>query len=189
MKKIALFFPGIGYTCDKPLIYYPEKIAKKYSYEIKEVRYGNFPKNIKGDKEKMKESFNIAFQQAKEILSDINYSEYDEILIVGKSIGTVVSSCYAKELSIEDKCRFIYYTPVAQSFKYIKPSSGICFHGTSDPWIDTDIVKSECSRLDIHLYLTENGNHSLETGDVEADLKELSLVMNETENYIKAGIK
>ena len=22
MKKIAVFFPGIGYTCEKPLLYY-----------------------------------------------------------------------------------------------------------------------------------------------------------------------
>ena len=26
-KKIAVFFPGIGYTCDKPLLYYSAKLA------------------------------------------------------------------------------------------------------------------------------------------------------------------
>ena len=27
MKKIAVFFPGVGYTCDKPLLYYTASMA------------------------------------------------------------------------------------------------------------------------------------------------------------------
>lgn len=42
--KLAVLFPGIGYTCDKPLLYYGAKLAKSYGYEVKRVEYGNFPK-------------------------------------------------------------------------------------------------------------------------------------------------
>lgn len=34
-KKIAVPFPGIGYTCDKPLLYYSGKLAEKYGYQVK----------------------------------------------------------------------------------------------------------------------------------------------------------
>ena len=27
MSKIAVLFPGIGYTCDKPLLYYSAKLC------------------------------------------------------------------------------------------------------------------------------------------------------------------
>ena len=28
--KIAVFFPGIGYHCDKPLLYYARKLVQEY---------------------------------------------------------------------------------------------------------------------------------------------------------------
>ena len=31
--KLAVFFPGIGYHCDKPLLYYSQKLAKECGYE------------------------------------------------------------------------------------------------------------------------------------------------------------
>ena len=34
MRKIACLFPGIGYTCDKPLLYYSWKLLKGLDWEI-----------------------------------------------------------------------------------------------------------------------------------------------------------
>ena len=31
--KLAVFFPGIGYHCDKPLLYYSRKLAQEWGYE------------------------------------------------------------------------------------------------------------------------------------------------------------
>ena len=31
--KLVVFFPGIGYHCDKPLLYYSRKLAQEYGYE------------------------------------------------------------------------------------------------------------------------------------------------------------
>ena len=31
--KSAVFFPGIGYHCDKPLLYYSRKLAQECGYE------------------------------------------------------------------------------------------------------------------------------------------------------------
>ena len=42
-KKLAVFFPGIGYTTDKPLLYYSRKIASEQEYEIKLLPYKGFP--------------------------------------------------------------------------------------------------------------------------------------------------
>ena len=33
MAKLAVFFPGIGYHCDKPLLYYGRDIAYEAGYE------------------------------------------------------------------------------------------------------------------------------------------------------------
>ena len=65
MKKIAVLFPGIGYTCEKPLLYYSAKLAAEAGFEVVRVPYGNFPPNVKGDASKMYR----CFLSAREILS------------------------------------------------------------------------------------------------------------------------
>ena len=32
--KLAVIFPGIGYTADKPLLYYASRLARHYGYQI-----------------------------------------------------------------------------------------------------------------------------------------------------------
>ena len=34
MKKLAVIFPGVGYTCTKPLLYYTASMAAERGYEI-----------------------------------------------------------------------------------------------------------------------------------------------------------
>ena len=46
------------------------------------------------------------------------------------------------------------------------------------------MVKEACRERQIPLYLTENGNHSLETGDVLRDLENIKNVMKQTQEYI-----
>ena len=58
--KLAVVFPGIGYTADKPLLYYTSRLASKQGYQIRTVSYDNLPENVKGDPEKMKQAFDLA---------------------------------------------------------------------------------------------------------------------------------
>ena len=43
--KLAVIFPGIGYTADKPLLYYTSRLARKHGYQIQTVSYGTLPEN------------------------------------------------------------------------------------------------------------------------------------------------
>ena len=57
--KLAVIFPGIGYTADKPLLYYTTRLAKKHGYQIQTVSYGTLPENIRGDSAKMNRHLNL----------------------------------------------------------------------------------------------------------------------------------
>ena len=57
MKKLAVFFPGIGYTIDKPLLHYSRKLVTDAGYEVKLLPYSGFPQKVKGDRDKMLESY------------------------------------------------------------------------------------------------------------------------------------
>lgn len=61
--KLAVIFPGIGYTTDKPLLYYASRLARHYGYQILAVSYGTLPENVKGDHAKMKQAFELAYDK------------------------------------------------------------------------------------------------------------------------------
>ena len=46
-QKLAVIFPGIGYTADKPLLYYASRLARHYGYQILAVSYGTLPENVR----------------------------------------------------------------------------------------------------------------------------------------------
>ena len=92
MSKIAIFFPGIGYTVDKPLLHYSRRIAAKQGYEIRLLPYAGFPDKVKGDRKKMVESFKMALRQTEDMLSDTDLMSYEEVLFVGKSVGTIAAA-------------------------------------------------------------------------------------------------
>lgn len=184
MKKTAVIFPGIGYHTDKPLLYYSRKIAAAQGYDVIEVPYGKFPKGVKGSKEKMEKSFFSALEQAEQILRDVDFSENDDILFISKSVGTAVAAAYAEKYVLHT--RNVYYTPVEPSFQFMK-QPGIVFTGTEDPWVTFDAVEQGCWEGRFPLYVTEDGNHSLETGDVRRDLENLQKIMGITEEYIRSG--
>lgn len=181
-KKLAIIFPGIGYHVDKPLLYYSIRLAKQYGYDIKCVDYGTLPAGIKGDAGKMYEAYELALSRVTEILSDIDFDSFSHMLFISKSIGTAVAASYdsMKQIGADH----IYYTPVEASFQAIG-TKGIVFHGTADDWVRTSVIKEECAKRKLPLFLTGKANHSMETGNVARDLEILKEIMEETERYIR----
>lgn len=183
MKKLAVVFPGIGYHGDKPLLYYSKKIAAGYGFEVIEVPYGNFPKDVKGSAEKMEQAFKIALEQSGEILKDVAFEQYDRLLFLSKSIGTAVAAAFGEGRGL--RSANIYYTPVEASLR-IMSQPGIVFHGTSDSWAETEPLLRMCREKNYEVHLIENGNHSLETGNVLHDLENMGSIMAATDEYIRS---
>ena len=106
-EKLVIIFPGIGYHCDKPLLYYAKKLAKEHGYEeIVSLKYSYIGKNIRGNEKKMQEACDILYQQAEKQLELIDFSKYAEVVFISKSVGTVISSSYAQKYKI--KCKQIF---------------------------------------------------------------------------------
>lgn len=182
MKKLAIIFPGIGYTHDKPLLYYSQKIAKNEGYEIVCVEYHDLPENVRGDADKMRAALLLAYEQSCKMLEDIDFSQYEEILVIGKSLGTVVATKYSEEHL--ETAKHVLYTPVEATFRH-KINSGIAFIGDSDSWSNLDNVKKLAKDAGIPLHIYPNCNHSLEVGlDCTKNIEILSEVMGLTAAYI-----
>ena len=181
-KKLAVIFPGIGYHCDKPLLYYSKKLAAELGYEETVCLTYTFSSgNIRGNEQKMKEAFDSLSAQAAQELELVDWAYYDDILFLSKSIGTVIASSYATEKHLP--CRQVLYTPLAQTYEFA-PKNGIAFLGTNDPWsIPSEVIKtSRTAGIPIEVY--EHANHSLETPDTMRNLAILSDVMQKTKTFL-----
>lgn len=184
MSKIAVYFPGIGYHCDKPLLYYSRSIACKLGYEdSRNVNYTYNAGNIRGNEKKMKEAYEALFLQAEAELADIVWSDYDDVLFISKSIGTIIAASYATKYGLK-RAKHILYTPLAQTFLFA-PNNAIAFIGTADPWSNTDEIIQLSNTNNIPLTVYDNCNHSLECNDTLKNLEIIKDVMQRTRDFIE----
>lgn len=182
MSKISVYFPGIGYHCDKPLLYYSRNIAFELGYKNnRNVSYTYNAGNIRGNEEKIKEAYEALFSQTETQLTDTIWSEYDDILFISKSIGTIIAASYAEKYGLKS-AKHILYTPLSQTYLFA-PDHAAAFIGTADPWSNTDeiIRLSEANHIPLTVY--ENCNHSLECGDTLKNLEILTDVMQKTRTF------
>lgn len=180
-KKIAVFFPGIGYTNEKPLMYYSRKLAAEHDYEVVCTEYHDLPEKIKGNKEKMMQAGRMAFEQCGNLPKDIDFAAYDKVLFVGKSIGTVIASQYAD--AYVPTARLVLYTPLEATFS-ANIKDAIAFIGEADPWSDLDEVKRLAAEKHVQLYTYPDCNHSLECKSQRRNIEILGEVMELTEKYM-----
>ena len=171
--KLCVQFPGIGYHCDKPLMYYSGKLAKNKGYEVKALKFGGF--------DRIEDAGALALRLAEEQLAEVDFSQYESVIFIGKSIGTVACLAYREKYGTDAKCALL--TPLEITFDSLTHRC-IAFHGTSDPWADTANVRKLCQKHKVTLYEYENGNHSLETGDVSTDIRTVSDVMEKLDGFI-----
>ena len=180
-NKIAVFFPRIGYTNDKPLLHYSRKLAAEHGYEVICTGYHDLPEKIRGNKEKMIQAGRMAFEQCKELLRDIDFTAYDEVLFIGKSIGTVIATLYAD--AYVDTARLVLYTPLEATF-FADIKDAIAFIGEADPWSEPDEVKRLAAEKHVPLYTYPDCNHSLECSNQRRNIEILGEVMELTEKYM-----
>ncbi|MBQ1490013.1 MAG: alpha/beta hydrolase [Eubacterium sp.] len=186
MSKLAVIFPGIGYGKDKPLLYYAARMARReFGYDVVSVEYSRMPRGIKEDPARMREAVEQALSDAGDCLSGVDVGAYDGLLFISKSLGTIVAAITAQNLPVA--CEHIFFTPMLEAFDFAADASGIAFHGTEDPWTDTEELIERCEEKDIPLYLFEDADHSLEVGDVEEDLRILKRVIKKTRKKIRKG--
>ena len=185
MGKVAVIFPGMGYHSDKPLLYFAKRLARSEGYEVVEVDY-EFPykaREIMNDKVRMKEAFKLAVSQIKEQLGEMSFDRCEDIVFVGKSIGTALAAHFDSELKVG--ARQLVFTPVPQTFEMLRKGSGIVFHGLDDPWCPTGIAEEKCAELELPLYKVERANHSLETDDPMADVANLEWIMEKVRSFLR----
>ena len=179
--KLCILFPGIGYHCEKPLLYYSSRLAKSKGYDVLPLKFSDFPEGAKGNEEKMYKASAHALSQAEKQLADTDFSRYDDIVLIGKSIGTKATLALRESHALNAKA--VLLTPLEMTFVHDTKHS-IAFHGTSDQLASTAEIERLCKENNVPLYEYDNANHSIETDDVFRNIEYLRDVLKKTEMFL-----
>ena len=181
-KYLAVVFPGIGYHKDKPLLYYASKLATAHDYDLFFLEYSDLPQGIKDDPARRQEAFELAYEQVKKRMQNVNLADYSRVLFIGKSIGTILAAKYAVDHNLHPKQ--LWYTPLIETFSF-GVTNALAFIGDADPWSDVDAVKAAAAGQGIEMLSYPECNHSLECSDVNENIRILGEVMQRSEEYIR----
>lgn len=180
MKKLAVLFPGVGYTCAKPLLYYTASAAADHDYEILRLDYGEDIHTFRGrTPEDLIPVTRLALKRILHDLEKIDFQQYDKMIFISKSIGTVLACEAEKQLQLKGKVRHFLMTPIPATLPYLKQADGLFFSGTSDPYLPEADVRKAAKRYPSKTGgIFEGCNHSLERkGDTLGNLKNLQQII------------
>ena len=177
MKKTAVVFPGVGYTKDRPLLYYAGKIAVRCGYELKHLDFSglDWSKEKLKDRSFLEQTLDRCMRITEEALGDPGGLPDGGTVFISKSIGTVVATAYARKKSLDVKQ--ICFSPLEMIGDYVTDEGAVLFCGDADPYADFASVEKTAMEKRLEMHRIAGGNHSLETGDVCTDIDNLKTMM------------
>ena len=159
-KKILVEFPGRNYSVDKPLLYYAGRVFEQKGYEIVRLDYNS---KLMGDKNDIEGLIEEAKPYVKSTLDKIDFSEYEDIVFISKSMGTTLAGYYEELYRI--RVRHLFLTPLQSALKYMKRGKCIVVAGKDDKFLDSRRLKIYCVEQDVAIEQFEGVGHSLEDND------------------------
>ncbi len=177
MKKTAVIFPGVGYTKDRPLLYYSGKMAATLGYELVHVDFSgiDWSKEKLKDRDFLQEALDICLGRIRRAVGDVYGLSKENTVFISKSIGTVAACAYAHEHSLDVKQ--LCFSPLEMIEGYVRPNGAVLFYGDADPFADHVQIERIARDKSLATVKIAGGNHSLETGDVFTDIGNLMIIM------------
>jgi hypothetical protein len=188
--QLAIFFPGLGYTCDMPAFYYTQNMLEE-SADLLRVEYAYGPatsfKNIAAI-----EQFAPLFDDAMAAWNAVrNERPYLTRTLIGKSLGTMaIGQILAANPSMPD-LRVIWLTPLLRSerlFRQMQAFRGrsLIVIGTEDAHYDPALLASLRETSGTELLVVEGADHGFDIpGDITGSVEALGAVVTAVERFLQ----
>ena len=177
--KLMTLLPGRGYTCERPALHYLRVLGLAQGYDVLEIRYGFhltqvdlMPENIPDVNQDGTKAVIAALEQG-----------YEEVCIVGKSLGTPIAALLSQSIPLSKKST-ILLTPIRDAAKMVGDVRTLAVIGTADGAYDpAKIVDTYTLTWKVY----EGLNHGLEhPGDVWASLNVMREIMQACDNFLES---
>ncbi len=158
--SIVILFPGAGYSCESPLLYYAREAVLQAKCDVLSLEYGHFKTNNSFKSEYVEQTFQEVYAAIQIVLSN----SYKRIFFISKSFGTSVAGRIS-ELLNHDNINNLFLTPTSNTIPYIVKSKCAVVVGTNDEFFSKENIDLIGTYSSVNLHIIENATHSLESRD------------------------
>jgi len=189
-KQTALVFPGFGYTCQMPLLFYSLKALLQKGLNVLTVEY-NYSRDAQFRALSKEEQIGRLHADVEASYRAAQNQGYTEIVtLIGKSLGTRAIAHLLKQHSELKNAKIVWLTPLIKDQNLREQitdheAGSLIAIGTADPYYDEDILASLQSNPKVSVVLIDDGDHGLQVqGDLNQSLKALSRVMASVTRFL-----
>ena len=162
MKKTAVLFPGIGYTCKRPLLHYSAQMASSHGYHTIKLDYGDDIHSMAArDDDAMLKVSDIVIERIIPQLRAESLEECDDVIFISKSVGTYIAYMCGIKLGIN--VHHFMMTPISPMLEQMKNVNGVFISGTGDPLVPSEnVLKAKAPCPDKAAMICSGCDHSME---------------------------
>jgi hypothetical protein len=189
---LALLLPGIAYTCDNPLLYYPGRLLLDKGTDLLRVEYAYNKNEQYGAASQAEQGQWLDADVTAAYRAAVAQRPYERITLVGKSLGTLAMSHL---LATEDGlagATAVWLTPLLrfeqprrQIARWGRGGRSLFVIGSADPYYDAAGLAEVEQATGGQSLVIEGADHSLEiSGDTARSLEALQRVIQAIQEFI-----
>jgi hypothetical protein len=179
-------FSGLGYTYEKPLLYYVTMLMLKHGIDVVQIHY-TYPKELMT--KSTDEIADVMMKDVDLVLQDVlSHNDYKNIIFAGKSLGTIPLIQRVMKDEVYKDAVMLLLTPLltrSELFESLLESThkGLLVIGTRDHYYTEEVYQLKTNTMNIRVI--ENADHSLDVLYSPSDsLKALQTVLNSIERLL-----
>jgi phosphoglycolate phosphatase len=189
--KLLVLFPGVGYLCDSPLLYYPRLIGMNNGYDVLTFTHSFvFSKlfwEISGDEQD--QWYDEEMLKVSNHLIDLE-KNYERIVYLGKSMGTTSIKKLIEWGHCNPRYAYIIMTPgttwADQIDLYNRINNRILVIGSrADRYFTIEKFDHTKFNDNVEFFFVDNADHLLEKGTYSETRVVLDQVMNKIEKFLQ----
>lgn len=190
-SRLAVIFPGYGYTCDRAMLYYPLQMLLAEGNDALQVNYAfdNKPGFWQsGDQTRALWFGTDALAAMRAVLGK---GAYEQITMVGKSLGSLAVGHVSTFLHHYGAMRGVLFTPLLKNPALVQQLIAfkgplLLVVGTADSMHDPAALKEIQAAREVTVIEVEGADHSLEVkGEVLRSLDMLKMVMERVSQFLQ----
>lgn len=165
-RKLVVLFPGKNYSCEKPTLHYAGLAAWECGYDILALEYG-----YQAAREELE------YREIPKVVEECEHAvrqltgNYEEMVFISKSLGTVVAGEVHRKLGAGAEIRHIYLTPIPDTLPYIHETRAVVVYGTKDDLFPAEMASRMKASSRLQVVAIPGANHGLEMERAEESLE------------------
>lgn len=165
MKTLAVILPGLNYTCDMPLLFYPAKLLIELGADVLQV-HSDYTASIFQTASRQNQAVWLATDAQAALRAGRNQDDYRQLVLIGKSIGTLALANLAVS-GLDLAAVAIWLTPLLTQERLVAAAAtsklpGLFVGSKADPTFDASGLEKIQKQAIAETLLFEGANHSLE---------------------------